>query len=67
MPHDITGHAMYDMASGAFVSRKARLHAHTDRDKINRAPAKTQAALLEAMQDIRSASMARRTASSGPS
>jgi MoxR-like ATPase len=52
MPHDITGHAMYDMASGTFVSRKGPVFTHIlIADEINRAPAKTQAALLEAMQE----------------
>jgi MoxR-like ATPase len=52
MPHDITGHTMYDMASGTFVTRKGPVFTHIlVADEINRAPAKTQAALLEVMQE----------------
>jgi len=52
MPHDITGHSMYDLASGKFVSRKGPVFTHIlIADEINRAPAKTQAALLEVMQE----------------
>lgn len=52
MPADITGHAMFDAATGKFVIRKGPLFANLVlADEINRAPAKTQAALLEVMQE----------------
>jgi MoxR-like ATPase len=52
MPADITGHAMFDSASGKFVIRRGPLFANfVLADEINRAPAKTQAALLEVMQE----------------
>jgi len=45
-------HTMYDMASGTFVTRKGPVFTHIlVADEINRAPAKTQAALLEVMQE----------------
>lgn len=52
LPADITGHAMYDMKSEQFRVRKGP--AFTNfllADEINRSPAKTQAALLEVMQE----------------
>ncbi|MFJ4142265.1 AAA family ATPase [Pseudomonas sp. NPDC089734] len=52
MPSDITGHAVYDMQTEQFKLRKGPLFTHLLlADEINRAPAKTQAALLEAMQE----------------
>jgi MoxR-like ATPase len=52
MPSDVTGHAVYDMQSEQFKLRKGPLFTHLLlADEINRAPAKTQAALLEAMQE----------------
>jgi len=52
MPSDITGHAVYDMASEQFKLRKGPVFTHLLlADEINRAPAKTQAALLEVMQE----------------
>lgn len=52
MPSDVTGHAMYDMQSGAFRIRKGPVFVNLLlADEINRAPAKTQAALLELMQE----------------
>jgi MoxR-like ATPase len=52
MPADITGHALYDMKSGEFRVRKGPVFANILlADEINRAPAKTQAALLEVMQE----------------
>ncbi|MBI3899742.1 MAG: MoxR family ATPase [Gammaproteobacteria bacterium] len=52
MPADITGHAMFDAASSQFVIRRGPLFANLVlADEINRAPAKTQAALLEVMQE----------------
>lgn len=52
MPSDITGHAVYDLASEKFKLRKGPVFTHLLlADEINRAPAKTQAALLEVMQE----------------
>ncbi len=52
MPSDVTGHAMYDTAAGAFRIRRGPVFANLLlADEINRAPAKTQAALLELMQE----------------
>jgi MoxR-like ATPase len=52
MPADVTGHAMYDMRNEQFRIRKGPVFAHLLlTDEINRAPAKTQAALLEVMQE----------------
>ena len=52
MPADVSGHAMYDMNSGAFRVRKGPVFCNLLlADEINRAPAKTQSALLEVMQE----------------
>jgi MoxR-like ATPase len=52
MPADITGHAMLDMGSSSFKIRRGPIFCNILlADEINRAPAKTQAALLEAMQE----------------
>ena len=52
MPSDVTGHAVYDLQTEQFILRKGPLFTHLLlADEINRAPAKTQAALLEAMQE----------------
>jgi len=52
MPSDVTGHTLYDPSSGKFATRKGPVFAHfVIADEINRAPAKTQAALLEVMQE----------------
>jgi len=52
MPSDVTGHAMYDLKSEQFRIRKGPVFANLLlADEINRAPAKTQAALLEVMQE----------------
>jgi len=52
MPSDITGHAMFDTQDNRFKIRKGPIFNHIIlADEINRAPAKTQAALLEAMQE----------------
>lgn len=52
MPSDITGHAVYDMTSEQFKLRKGPVFTNLLlADEINRAPAKTQAALLEVMQE----------------
>ncbi|SDT96143.1 MoxR-like ATPase [Pseudomonas pohangensis] len=52
MPSDVTGHAVYDLQSEQFKLRKGPVFCHLLlADEINRAPAKTQAALLEVMQE----------------
>ncbi len=52
MPSDVLGHTFYDAATGQFVTRQGPVFTHLLlADEINRAPAKTQAALLEAMQE----------------
>jgi MoxR-like ATPase len=52
MPSDVSGHTLYDPSSGKFATRKGPIFAHfVLADEINRAPAKTQAALLEVMQE----------------
>ncbi len=52
MPSDVTGHAIYDQNAGQFRIRKGPVFANLLlADEINRAPAKTQAALLEVMQE----------------
>jgi len=52
MPSDVTGHSMYDPSSGQFSTRKGPVFTNLLlADEINRAPAKTQAALLEVMQE----------------
>ncbi|MCL2442662.1 MAG: MoxR family ATPase [Treponema sp.] len=53
MPADITGNIMLDPVSGKFVTRKGPIFTNLFiADEINRAPAKTQAALFEAMQEF---------------
>ena len=53
MPGDITGNIMLDPATGKFVTRKGPVFTSLFiADEINRAPAKTQAALFEAMQEF---------------
>ena len=52
MPSDVTGHTLYDQATQRFVARRGPVFTHLLlADEINRAPAKTQAALLEVMQE----------------
>jgi MoxR-like ATPase len=52
MPSDVTGAAIYDQRSGEFTFRPGPVFANLLLgDEINRAPAKTQSALLEAMQE----------------
>ena len=52
MPSDITGHAIYDLQSERFRIRRGPVFCNfLLADEINRAPAKTQAALLEVMQE----------------
>jgi MoxR-like ATPase len=53
MPSDVTGHTLYDMAAHQFRLRKGPVFTNLLlADEINRAPAKTQAALLEVMQEV---------------
>src|SRR2546421_2048274 len=52
LPSDITGTYVLDGRSGAFTLREGPIFAQVILgDEINRAPAKTQSALLEAMQE----------------
>jgi MoxR-like ATPase len=52
MPGDISGHAVYDPGTRRFEIRRGPVFTHLLlADEINRAPAKTQSALLEAMQE----------------
>jgi MoxR-like ATPase len=52
MPSDISGHIMFDMKSENFRVRKGPVFCNLLlADEINRSPAKTQSALLEAMQE----------------
>ncbi len=52
MPSDVTGHAMFNMKAQEFEIRKGPVFTNLLlADEINRAPAKTQAALLEVMQE----------------
>ena len=52
MPADVTGHTLFDARTNEFSTRKGPVFANfVLADEINRAPAKTQAALLEVMQE----------------
>ncbi|MDG4551479.1 MAG: MoxR family ATPase [Candidatus Contendobacter sp.] len=52
MPSDVTGHALYNLRDERFEIRRGPVFCHfLLADEINRAPAKTQAALLEVMQE----------------
>ncbi|MCX8033212.1 MAG: MoxR family ATPase [Thermoleophilia bacterium] len=52
MPSDVTGTSIYNQQSGQFEFRPGPVFANLLLgDEINRAPAKTQSALLEAMQE----------------
>jgi MoxR-like ATPase len=52
MPADVTGTSIYNQAAGIFEFRPGPVFTNLLlADEINRAPAKTQAALLEAMQE----------------
>jgi MoxR-like ATPase len=52
MPSDVTGSSIFSQRSGEFEFRPGPIFANLLlADEINRAPAKTQAALLEAMQE----------------
>ena len=52
LPADLIGTQIYNPQTGAFTTRKGPLFANLVlADEINRAPAKVQSALLEAMQE----------------
>jgi MoxR-like ATPase len=52
LPADVVGTQVYDPRGGAFSTRKGPIFANIVlADEINRAPAKVQSALLEAMQE----------------
>jgi MoxR-like ATPase len=52
LPADIVGTTIYNQAKGEFVSKQGPIFANLVlADEINRAPAKVQSALLEAMQE----------------
>ena len=52
MPTDVTGHAIFDPETNKFHIRKGPVFTNfLLADEINRAPAKTQSALLEVMQE----------------
>jgi MoxR-like ATPase len=52
MPADVSGHTLYDPATAQFTTRRGPVFTNLLlADEINRAPAKTQAALLEVMQE----------------
>ncbi|SEA14165.1 AAA family ATPase [Microbulbifer marinus] len=52
MPADVTGHAIFHMGESRFEVRRGPVFTNLLlADEINRAPAKTQAALLEVMQE----------------
>jgi MoxR-like ATPase len=52
LPADIVGTTIYNMQSGEFTPKKGPIFANLVlADEINRAPAKVQSALLEAMQE----------------
>ena len=52
MPSDILGTSVFDLSSGQFYLKKGPIFTQLLlADEINRAPAKTQAALLEAMEE----------------
>ena len=52
MPSDVSGHAVYDPKTERFAIRRGPIFTNLLlADEINRAPAKTQSALLEAMQE----------------
>ncbi|HEV3143875.1 MAG TPA: MoxR family ATPase [Gemmataceae bacterium] len=53
LPSDVTGTYIFDRRTNEFVLRKGPIFCQVLlADEINRAPAKTQSALLEAMQEI---------------
>ena len=66
MPSDVTGSAIYDQRTGDLRFQPGPIFTHVLLgDEINRAPPKTQAALLEAMQE-RQVTIEGRTSRLGP-
>ncbi|EUA33609.1 AAA domain family protein [Mycobacterium xenopi 3993] len=62
LPADLLGSTIYDMQSGRFEFRPGPIFTNLLlADEINRTPPKTQAALLEAMAEAKSASTAKPT------
>lgn len=52
MPSDVTGHSVYNMKTNEFAFNPGPIFTNLLlADEVNRAPAKTQSALLEAMQE----------------
>jgi MoxR-like ATPase len=52
MPADVTGHVMFDQSTREFITRRGPVFTNLLlADEVNRAPAKTQSALLEVMQE----------------
>ena len=52
MPADVVGHTLFEPSGRQFVTRQGPVFTHLLlADEINRAPAKTQSALLEVMQE----------------
>ncbi|GHC51480.1 hypothetical protein GCM10007100_17130 [Roseibacillus persicicus] len=52
MPSDVTGHSIFDMAKQSFQVKQGPVFTNLLlADEVNRAPAKTQSALLEVMQE----------------
>jgi MoxR-like ATPase len=52
LPADITGSLVYEQSTGRFVPRRGPVFANVFlADEVNRAPAKVQSALLEAMEE----------------
>src|SRR5215510_11540110 len=52
LPADLTGTLVYNPRDGSFTAKQGPIFAHLVlADEINRAPAKVQSALLEAMQE----------------
>jgi MoxR-like ATPase len=52
LPADLTGTLIYNQRDGSFIAHKGPLFTHfVLADEVNRAPAKVQSALLEAMQE----------------
>src|SRR5687768_7470910 len=63
LPADVIGTMVFDQATGQFSAKKGPIFANIIlADEINRAPAKVQAALLEAMQEKQVTIGGRRTA-----
>src|SRR6266581_3440526 len=53
LPADLIGTVIYNQQSGRFTAKKGPIFANLVlADEINRAPAKVQSALLEAMQEL---------------